>query len=175
MTNNPIITTERLILREVVLSDAEDLFEMDSDPLVHRYIDNQPLKSIDEEIKVIEYLHGQCKTNGIGRWAVIDKETGECLGWCGLKYFTTPENGHVNFYELGYRFKQKHWGKGYATESSKAVINYAFNTMEIDTIYAMVDQKNDASKHVLEKCGFKFVNIFYDEGQAIEWLELIKK
>lgn len=117
-----LIETKRLILRELDFSDAQDLFEMDADPEVHLYIDNSPVKSIDEITKVIEMLKNQYKENGIARWAVVDKLTKECVGWSGLKYFKTPLNNHINFYELGYRFKKKHWGKGYATESSFAIL-----------------------------------------------------
>ena len=82
-------------------TDEKDLFEMDSDPEVHLFIENNPVKSIDEITKVIEMLKKQYKENGIARWAVIDKLTNECIGWSGLKYFNQPLNKHNNFYELG--------------------------------------------------------------------------
>jgi [ribosomal protein S5]-alanine N-acetyltransferase len=118
-----LIETERLILRELEYTDEKDLFEMDSDPEVHLFIENNPVKSIDEITKVIEMLKVQYKENGIARWAVVDKLTNECVGWSGLKHFNQPLNNHNNFYELGYRFKKKHWGKGFATESSNAILD----------------------------------------------------
>ena len=148
--------TERLILRELEYSDEMDLFEMDSDPEVHLFIENNPVKSIDEITKVIEMLKKQYKENGIARWAVIDKLTNECIGWSGLKYFNQPLNKHNNFYELGYRFKKKHWGKGFATESSNAILDYGFKNLNTDTIYAITDPKNLNSKKVLTKLGFDF-------------------
>ena len=71
--------TERLILRELEYTDEKDLFEMDSDPEVHLFIENNPVKSIDEITKVIEMLKKQYKENGIARWAVVDKLTNECI------------------------------------------------------------------------------------------------
>jgi RimJ/RimL family protein N-acetyltransferase len=169
-----IIETERLILRELEYRDETDLFEMDSDPEVHVYIENNPVKSIIEIRKVIENLKAQYSKNGIARWAVIDKVTNECIGWSGLKYFNEPLNKHLNFYELGYRFKKKHWGKGYATESSKAVIDYGFENLKVDSIFAITHPNNSNSKKVLFKLGFEFRETFDYDGDPTDWFELKK-
>lgn len=170
----PIIVTQRLILRELEYTDANDLFEMDSDPEVHLYIENNPVKSIDEMKKVIEMLKEQYVKNRIARWAVVDRATNECVGWSGLKYFREPLNNHTNFYELGYRFKRKHWGKGFATESSNAIIEYGFKNLNIDSIFAMTDPNNHNSKKVLTKLGFEFRETFDFEGDLTDWFELKK-
>ena len=166
--------TERLILRELEYTDENDLFEMDSDPEVHLFIENNPVKSIDEITKVIEMLKKQYKENGIARWAVIDKLTNECIGWSGLKYFNQPLNKHNNFYELGYRFKKKHWGKGFATESSIAILDYGFANLNVDKIFAITDPRNVNSKKVLSKLGFEFQETFDYEGDTTDWFELKK-
>lgn len=166
--------TERLILRELEFTDKNDLFEMDSDPAVHLYIENNPVKSIDQITKVIEMLKKQYHENGIARWAVVDKNTNECIGWSGLKYFNQPLNNHNHFYELGYRFKKKHWGKGFATESSIAIIDYGFKNLNIDKIFAITDPKNNNSKKVLSKLGFNFQETFDYEGDLTDWFELNK-
>ncbi len=171
---NSIIETERLILRELEYTDTNDLFEMDSDPEVHLYIENNPVKTINEITKVIEALKKQYKENGVARWAVINKLTSECIGWSGLKYFNQPLNNHINFYELGYRFKKKHWGKGFATESSIAILDFGFKNLNIDTIYAITDPKNLNSKKVLTKLGFSYKETFDYEGDQTEWFELKK-
>lgn len=166
--------TERLILRELEYTDENDLFEMDSDPEVHLFIENNPVKSIDEITKVIEMLKKQYKENGIARWAVIDKLTNECIGWSGLKYFNQPLNKHNNFYELGYRFKKKHWGKGFATESSIVILDYGFANLNVEKIFAITDPKNVNSKKVLTKLGFDFQETFDYEGDPTDWFELKK-
>ncbi|WP_129021882.1 GNAT family N-acetyltransferase [Edaphocola flava] len=171
-----LLETERLLLREIMEADATDLFEMDSDPDVHRYIYNQPLKQIEEQYKMIDMLQQQYRDYGIARWAVVDKLNGECLGWAGLKFFPEPFNGHQHFYELGYRFKQKHWGKGYATEAGKAIVDYGFTQLNTDNLYAMTDVDNAASQHVLGKLGFRFIEVFEDEdGRPINWYALDKQ
>lgn len=167
-----LIETERLIIRELEYADEKDLFEMDSDPEVHLFIENNPVKSIDEITKVIGMLKVQYKENGIARWAVVDKLTNECVGWSGLKYFNEPLNNHHNFYELGYRFKKKHWGKGFATESSNAILEYGFKNLNVDSIFAITDPKNLNSKKVLSKLGFTLEETFDYDGDMTDWFEL---
>lgn len=171
------LETPRLLIREVELSDADDFYEMDADPEVHKYLDQKPAKSKEEMIEVIGYLQQQYKENGIARWAVIDKTTHEMLGWCGIKYFKEPLNGHSNIYEFGYRFKQKHWGKGYATESSKAILDWGFKNLNVDMMYAITHPQNGASMHVLKKMGFVLKGHFYFDyidREDCTWFELKK-
>lgn len=170
-----IIETDRLILRKLEYTDEMDLFEMDADPEVHLYIENKPVKSVEDITKAIELLKEQYQRNGIARWAVVDKKTKECIGWAGLKYFDYTLNNHINFYELGYRFKKKHWGKGFATESSKAIINYGFKTFSINSIFAITDPRNVNSKKVLAKLGFVYQETFDYEGDPTDWFELQKQ
>ncbi|MGF1586120.1 MAG: GNAT family N-acetyltransferase [Bacteroidales bacterium] len=167
-----ILNTERLFLRELDFSDENDIFEMDSDPDVHRFIDNNPVKSITQTREFIEAIQNQYKESGVARMAVVCKETHECLGWAGLEFFKTPVNNHVNFYELGYRFKKKHWGKGYATESSKAIIGYGFEQLNINTIFAITYPTHTDSQRVLNKLGFKHANAFNYGRDLMYWFEL---
>ncbi len=118
------------------------MFELDSNPNVHIFVGKKPVKHIDESRSSIEYIQQQYKDFGIGRWAVILKETNEFLGWSGIKFITNEINNHKDFYEIGYRFIEKHWGKGYATEAGKAFVNYAFNEMNVDALYASADEGN---------------------------------
>ncbi|MDD3004148.1 GNAT family N-acetyltransferase [Flavobacterium sp.] len=169
-----LIETQRLYIRELEFTDEKDVFEMDADPEVHLYIENNPVQSIDEITKIIEMIRKQYKENGIARWAVVDKVTHECVGWSGLKYFNQSLNNHKNFYELGYRFKKKHWGKGFATESAIAILDYGFNNLNVDSLYAITDPKNEKSKKVLFKLGFDFQTTFDYEGAPTDWFELKK-
>ena len=170
-----IVETQRLILRELEYVDAKDLFEMDADPAVHLYIENKPVKSMNEITDVIEMIKGQYEINGIARWAVVNKLTNECIGWSGLKFFNHPLNNYCNFYELGYRFKKRHWGKGFATESSIAVVDYGFKHLNVDSIFAITHPQNVNSKKVLFKLGFDYKETFDYEGDPTDWFELTKK
>ena len=165
------IETERLLLRELNLSDADGMFELDSNPNVHIFVGKKPVKAIDESIVQIENIQQQYNDFGIGRWAVVLKETNEFIGWSGIKFITNEINKHQNFYEIGYRFIEKHWGKGYASEAGKAFIEYAFNEMKIDCLYAYADEGNENSRKVLEKLGFQYKNSFLYEGEVEVWYE----
>ena len=166
------IETERLILRELLLSDTDGMFELDSNPNVHLYVGKKPVKHIDESRFQIENIQKQYKDFGIGRWAVILKETGEFIGWSGIKFITNEINNHQNFYEIGYRFIEKHWGKGYATEAGNAFMDYAFNTMKVDAVYAYADAGNENSRKILEKLGLHYVNSFEYENELEVWYEM---
>jgi ribosomal-protein-alanine N-acetyltransferase len=166
------IETERLLLRELELSDVEGMFELESNPNVHRYVGNKPINHIEESRAYIESVHQQYATYGTGRWAVILKETNEFLGWSGIKFITNEINNHKEFYEIGYRFIEKHWGKGYATEAGKAFIDYAFNELKADVLYAYADAGNENSRRILEKLGLKYINSFEYQEEIEVWYEL---
>lgn len=168
------LQTERLLIRELEEKDDLDLFEMDSDPDVHRFIENKPVQHIEEIRTVISRLKKQYQEFGIARWAVVDKYSNECVGWAGLKYIGEPINNRRNFYELGYRFKQKHWGKGFATESCRAILDYGFKNLPIQEIYAITHPQNLNSMNVLQKLGFEFKTTFDYDGDPTNWFELTK-
>lgn len=165
------IETERLLLRELIPTDDAGMFELDSNPEVHIYLGNDPVKSIEEVREAIANIRQQYLENGIGRWAVILKETGEFIGWSGLK-LEKNVNGHETFYDLGYRFIQKHWGKGYAFETAKAFVDFGFNEMNLPVINAYADFDNLNSRKVLEKAGMKYINSFELDGTKEVWYEL---
>lgn len=167
--------SDRLILRELLPEDAQGIFEMDSDAEVHQYLGNKPITTLEESRASINYIRQQYIDNGIGRWAVIEKETNQFIGWSGLKLITELTNGHINYYDLGYRFIKKYWGKGYATESARASISYAFNQLNADEVYAIADIDNLASVKVLEKLGLKRINIFEYDGKPHHWLKIEKQ
>ncbi|MBW4361698.1 GNAT family N-acetyltransferase [Flavobacterium taihuense] len=166
------IETERLILRKMIPSDDEKMFELDSNPEVHRFLGNKPVKDIEESRGYIENVRKQYTENGIGRWAVILKETNEFIGWSGIKLIKDEINNHHNFYEIGYRFIQKHWGKGYATEAGLAFVDYAFKEMKVDVLYAYADAGNKGSRKILKKLGMHYVNSFEYEGEEEVWYEM---
>lgn len=165
------IETERLLLRELLPADDAGMFELDSNPEVHIYLGNNPVKSIEEVQEAIVNIRQQYLENGIGRWAVILKETGEFIGWSGLK-LEKNVNGHETFYDLGYRFIQKHWGKGYGYESAKAFVDFGFNEMKLSVINAYADFNNLGSRKILEKVGMHFVNTFEEDGVQEAWYEI---
>jgi len=169
------IETDRLILREIVNSDVDAMYDLDSNPEVHKYLGNKPVKTKEESKKMIDSIRRQYSDRGIGRWAVINKETQEFMGWAGLKLNTEePMNGYINYYDIGYRFIKKFWGKGYATESGKASIRYAFDIMKLKTVYGITEINNEASHNALIKIGLSHVENFnYEKDNlTLRWYEV---
>ncbi|SFS76754.1 GNAT family N-acetyltransferase [Lutibacter maritimus] len=157
-----ILETERLYLREFEISDAINLYHLNSDFDVIKYTGNKPFQSVNEAENFIK-LYTDYKKNGFGRWAVCLKGTHEFLGWCGLKKDTDSKE-----VDLGFRFFKKHWGKGYATESGLACINLGFSTLNLTKIIGRAYIENKSSIRVLKKCKFKAVkNFTYDNQPAV--------
>ena len=171
---NLILETDRLLMREMRHEDAEALYDMDSNPNVHTYLWQKPFTAIDDIHSYIEMVRKQYDRNNIGRFSTIIKETNVLIGWTGIKYIDDHvENGNTNFYDYGYRLNEKFWNKGYATEASKAWLDYGFNQMNIKEMNAYTHSENGASNHVLQKVGFNFMEDYPDEHGAIwKWWQL---
>ncbi|WP_333851884.1 GNAT family N-acetyltransferase [Epilithonimonas sp.] len=168
------IFTERLTLRKITIDDIDNIFQLDSNPDVMKYVGVPPVKLKEESAKMIENIINQYKNNGTGRLAVIEKESNQFIGWCGIKLLTEEVNSFKNVYELGYRFLPEFWGKGYATESALASLDLGFNQLNADKIYAYADIGNESSNHILTKLGFENKGTFLDKGDICNWYELEK-
>ena len=153
-----IIETERLYLRELNVNDAESFYRLNLDSDVLRYTGDEPFVNIASSKEFLENYDHYHKY-GFGRWAVINKANEEFLGWCGLK-FTEEQNE----YNIGFRFFKNEWGKGYATESAKACIDYGINKLKLTEIIGRAMKENQASIRVLEKIGLKYDKDFDFEG-----------
>lgn len=171
------VETERLILRELVPEDAERMFLLDSNPEVMRFLGRNTVTKVEESSEIIEKIRKQYRENGIGRWAVVEKSSNLLIGWSGLKFLTEEINGFKNVYELGYRFLPESWGKGYASESAGASLNYGFNILDVGVIYASATIDNAGSNHVLRKLGFTEKGTFIDplDHEECFWYELRKE
>jgi len=145
-----ILETPRLLLKEFCEEDAKYLFELNSDPDVTRYTGDVSYNSIDEVYQFIRN-YDQYEKYKQGRLNMFDKQTGEYIGWCGLKY--TQDN---DYSDLGYRLLKKHWGKGYATEAAIACIDYGFKVINLNKILGTAMKENKASIRVFEKLGLKY-------------------
>lgn len=166
--------TERLVLREILPTDIHGMFELYADPAVYTYLKEKPVENIAQVKKSIALIRQQYSDNGIGRWAVIEKSTGDFMGWSGLKLIKECTNNHNNYYDLGYRLIKKFWGKGIAAEAAKVSLAYGFMKLNQDSIYAMADLNNHASTNVLAKCGLKFMEIFELDGMPTNWYKITK-
>ncbi len=153
-----ILETERLFLREMTPNDAENAYRLNLDWDVVKYTGDKPFKSIVEAKHFLE-AYDHYKIYGFGRWAVIEKLTGEFVGWCGLKY--TPE---LDEHDIGFRLMKKYWNKGYATESAKACVDYGFSKLNLTEIVGRAMKVNTGSLRVLEKIGLAYSGDFDFDG-----------
>lgn len=162
-----ILETDRLLLREFVLDDAEALFRMVSDPDVTRYT-GDGVKTLEEAKQGLEErLLEDYRKYGYGRWATVDKSTGKVIGFAGLKYLD-----EVSEVDLGYRFFKEYWGHGLATEAAKAVLDYGIRVLRLPRIIGIADIENKASLRVLEKVGFQFERFATYGGHDVAWFAI---
>lgn len=169
------IKTKNLILRHLRESDLLGIYELDSDPLVHKYLGNKPIKTKEEALESIKSNILQHKERGIARWAAIEKSSGEFIGWSGLRLNNDLTfNNQTNFYDVGYRFIPRFWGKGYATESSIVAMDYFFTTMKKELLIGVAEIDNIASNKVLGKIGLQFKEEFKIDDVKANWYELKK-
>jgi RimJ/RimL family protein N-acetyltransferase len=95
---------------------------------------------------------------GFGFWAIVEKSTGDVLGWFHLRPESADRPDEV---ELGYRLRTSAWGNGYATEGSRALVEMGFAELGVKRVYATTMVVNVASRRVLEKAGLRFVRTFH--------------
>jgi len=145
-----VIDTGRLILRRFTLDDLPAFYQLGSRPEIIRYAQSTPLASIEaaREFMKAAPFHDYA-TYGYGRFACVWKESGEVIGFSGLKY--VPE---ISDTELGYRFFPEFWGIGLATEAGRASIDFARSDLGLKRLVALVHPDNGASANVLTKLGF---------------------
>lgn len=147
----PYLETERLALRHFTAADADLLIELDSDPAVMRYLSggNPTAPELIRERYLPNILAGYEKWGGdLGLFAAHEKDGGAFVGWFILR--PAPE-GPLDEVELGYRLRQAAWGKGYATEGSRALLGKAFTELGVRVVWAETMSVNQGSRNIMEK------------------------
>lgn len=154
------LETERLVLRRFTEDDTANLVELDSDPEVMRFITGgraTPPEEIEREV-LPAFLGHYARYPGYGFWAAIEKSSGLFVGWFHLRPAEESPPGEV---ELGYRLRRSSWGKGYATEGSRALVDKGFAELGVERVFASTMVVHVASRRVLEKAGLRFVRVFH--------------
>jgi RimJ/RimL family protein N-acetyltransferase len=167
-----LIETERLLLREIGPGDKSDLFALHSLPEVQKYTGEAVVVSIGEIEKAIQERIDHYRQFGFGRWAVILKDGMQFAGWAGLLHL--PEFGEI---DLGYRFLPQYWGSGIATEASRAILRYGFETFNLNRIIAIAMKENIGSIRVMEKVGMEFYQFapYETGGEDLIWYQCDQK
>ncbi|MEU3960164.1 GNAT family N-acetyltransferase [Streptomyces buecherae] len=152
------VRTERLTLRRFTAADVENLVALDSDPRVMRFLTGEPTPRAVIENEVLPKILLDYRLGPAGRWAAIERATGSFLGWLSLQ---PPADGGVTDVELGYRLKASAWGRGLATEGSRALIDKGFAELGVQRVWAETMAVNTASRRVMEKAGLRYVRTFH--------------
>jgi ribosomal-protein-alanine N-acetyltransferase len=145
----PILTTERLVLRELVLSDAPDVLVFRGDPEVQKY--NDPvLQNVEEVQTLIEELWAEYTAQEGIAWAVTLNSSDTVLGLFGFHDW----NKYHRRAEIGYDLAHAYWGQGIGAEAVRAIVRFGFEQMNLNRIYAGTIADNYESVRLLEKIGF---------------------
>ena len=156
------LETERLILRRFTPDDADLLVELDGDPTVMHFITGgRPTPRAEIELEILPAFLGYYERfAGYGFWAAVEKASGGVIGWF---HFRPRPNDLPDEPELGYRLRQSAWGKGYATEGSRALVAKGFTELGVHRVVAETMAVNLASRRVMEKAGLRHVRTFHQE------------
>lgn len=165
------VTTQRMILRKLSVRDIADLYALDQDTEVRRYIDDQrPVEDwLTYQPRILRWIESMSEFGpDFGFWAVrLSDET--FVGWFHLRPNKHLYPGEM---EVGYRFQRKFWGQGLATEGTQKLLDYAFAQRGLTYVMATTLAANLASRRVMEKSGMRLETAFlYPEKVAPYWTE----
>jgi len=146
------IRTTRIVLRPITIADLDELHRVWTDPEMRRYIWDGVAISRDDAAQLIARSTDYFEELGFGLWATRFAGEADIIGFCGFWYFRDPPE-----LELIYGLLPLYWGKGLATESARAMIEYGFEILSFESIVATTDAANLASTGVMERAGMTFI------------------
>lgn len=160
-----VAETSRLILRRFVPDDVDAMIALHGDSEVMRYL-ARPASADEVRDEVLpRYLAEYGPLDGMGHWAADERTSGDFVGWFALR----PTDDYPNVLELGYRLRPTAWGRGLATEGSRAVLGLAFERYGAERVVARTMTVNARSRAVMERLGMRFVRTFH-----LEWPDHIE-
>lgn len=156
-----IAETERLLIRESMMEDFEELYQISQETGNSDYTETMPGDYEFEKEKFRAYIANEYRYFDIGLWTVLEKQSRQVIGRFGL--FPMEEQGNLAFetegIELGYLLDKKAQKKGYAQEACRAILFYAFQVLGYQEIYAVIHKKNRPSRRLAERLGFEKVGM----------------
>ena len=165
MSKEPVIETERLILRPITLDDADACFSWNSDERVTKFMSYPTCTHISQTLDWIKSTHVDEKE---WNWAFVLKEENRVIGTGSIG----PSEKLEGYWGFGYNLHYDYWNKGYTTEAMKAIINFVYRNLGVTKICANHAVDNPASGRVMEKCGLKFYR--YGEYSKIDGSKTFK-
>jgi ribosomal-protein-alanine N-acetyltransferase len=146
----PILTTEKLTLRQLSIEDKQHIFALRSDKEINKYLDREPSKTIDDAINFIKKINDNIKNNTSLYWVISLTSTKTFVGTICLFDFSNEKNSC----EIGYELMTKFQGQGLMKEAIHAVIDYVFQTLKLKKILAFTHYENLNSISLLLKLNF---------------------
>ncbi len=148
----PTLETERLILRKMVLNDAEAVFAYASNSEVSRYTLWETHRSIEDSRAFLEFATQKYENGGEPDWGIVYRGNGCLVGACGLVNW---EAEHARA-EVGFVLSREYWGRGLMSEAVRAILRFGFERMNLNRIEARCIAENAASARVMEKAGMVY-------------------
>jgi RimJ/RimL family protein N-acetyltransferase len=150
----PWLETLRLEMRAFVEDDLDDVYRLDSDRRVMKYIaDGKPSTREMVAQRLVRFIRYPRLYPDLGAWRASRRDNGAFIGWFALNYA-----GKSTDVEVGYRLLPSAWGRGFATEGAKALVDYGFDDLGLNRVIGVTHPGNKASQRVLQKAGLS------DEG-----------
>ncbi len=146
----PTLQTERLVLRKLRQTDADDFFANFSDEETMRYFGMEPLTQLEQAVQTIEGRLQAFEEDRAIRWAITFREEDRLIGTIGFHRFDRESSRA----EVGYELNRSLWGKGVMSEALQAALGYGFDQLNLNRIEGLVSPENVGSLRVLEKGGF---------------------
>lgn len=163
-------TTRRLALSEIGAEHANELHELDSDPRVMRYVGHgRPATRAELDAVMQRVPRAYTLYPGLGTWRATRRDSGDFVGWFALKYI--PRTSVV---EVGYRLRHAAWGRGYATEGARSLVEYGFDELGLYRIVGVTHPDNAASQQVLRKVGLTDVGWGHYYGRSVRVFEAVR-
>ena len=149
---SPLIKTDRLIMKLHTLEDVEDMFVVRSHPKVMKYLDTNPAENTDVvRDRIVQIIEDFKHKKAVNLTIRLQSNPTEAIGYMSLWRI----DKHNNRGEIGYALKDNYWGKGYAIEAGKALLDYSFNKAELHSLMANINPHNQSSRNLLLKLGFQ--------------------
>lgn len=155
-----VLETDRLIVRGWKPGDVEAFYAICSDPAVMRFVGDGTPWSRERTQAFLDRATAMMQARGFCQWPVVRKGEGELVGFCG---FVPCEEGA----EIGWRLAPTMWGRGFATEAARAVLQYGFDLFGFPRVLATVQPSNSASVRVIEKLGLSYREARFRQGREI--------
>lgn len=166
----PWLVTLRLAIHEITRENGNELYELDADPRVMRYIGNGRVSSreqVDEAMRRLPRAYSLYP--GLGTWRALRRDNGDFVGWFALKYI--PHTAEV---EVGYRLRYGAWGQGFATEGARELLRYGFEDLGLYRIVGVTHPDNATSQRVLRKIGLVDIGWGHYYGRPLRVFEAVR-